>query len=310
MRIGVTGAAGFIGSHVCERLLGDGHLVVGVDAFTRFYARELKEANLGGLRRAPGFELDELNLLDTEALTAAFAGLEAVCHLAGRPGVRRGSPEIYEAGNVQTTESVLAAAADAGVRRVLLASSSSVYGRAEGRVAEDASPRPLSEYGLSKLRAERVAHRLAGNLGIELVVLRYFTVYGPRQRPDMAFARFVSAALEGESMPLLGDGRQVRDFTYVGDAADATALALERGEHGGVYNVAGGAPATLADAFELLGESLGRAPALESRSADGRDPRSTGADLSRARRDLGWEPVTALRDGLALQAAHAAAAVL
>jgi nucleoside-diphosphate-sugar epimerase len=310
MRIGVTGAAGFIGSHVCERLLAHGHRVVGVDAFTRFYARELKEANLAGLRRAPGFELHELNLLDTAALTAAFADLEAVCHLAGRPGVRRGSPEIYAAGNVQTTESVLAAAAEAGVRRVLLASSSSVYGRVEGRVAEDAPLRPLSEYGLSKLRAERVAARLAGSLGIELVVLRYFTVYGPRQRPDMAFARFVSTALAGESMPLLGDGRQVRDFTYVGDAAAATALALERGEHGAVYNVAGGAPATLAHAFGLLGESLGRAPALESHPADGRDPRSTGADLDRARRELGWEPATALRDGLALQAAHAAAAAL
>jgi UDP-glucuronate 4-epimerase len=310
MRIGVTGAAGFIGSHVCERLLAGGHPVLGLDAFTRFYARELKEANLAGLRRAPGFELGELNLLDSAALVDAFDGLDAVCHLAGRPGVRRGSPAIYEAGNVRTTESVLAAAAEAGVRRVLLASSSSVYGRVEGRVAEHAPLRPLSEYGLSKLRAEEVAGRLAGDLGIELVVLRYFTVYGPRQRPDMAFARFVSAALEGGSMPLLGDGAQVRDFTYVGDAAEATALALERGRHGGVYNVAGGAPATLAHAFELLGAEVGRMPAFESRPADGRDPRSTGADLGRARRELGWEPGTPLSHGLALQAEHAAAAAL
>ena len=310
MRIGVTGAAGFIGSHVSERLLAGGHSVLGLDAFTRFYARELKEANLAGLRRAPGFELGELNLLDTASLIDAFDGLEAVCHLAGRPGVRRGSPAIYEAGNVRTTESVLTAAAEAGVRRVLLASSSSVYGRVQGRVAEHAPLRPLSEYGLSKLRAEEVAGRLAGGLGIELVVLRYFTVYGPRQRPDMAFARFVSAALEGGSMPLLGDGAQVRDFTYVRDAAEATALALERGPHGGVYNVAGGAPATLAHAFELLGERLGRSPGFETRPADGRDPRSTGADLGRARRELGWEPGTSLSDGLELQAEHAAAAAI
>ena len=310
MRIGLTGAAGFIGSHVCERLLADGHRVLGLDAFTRFYARELKEANLAGLRRAPAFELCELNLLDPAPLAAAFDGLDAVCHLAGRPGVRRGSPEIYEAGNVQTTESVLAAAAEAGVRRVLLASSSSVYGRVEGRVAEDAPLRPLSQYGHSKLRAERLAGRLAGELGIELVVLRYFTVYGPRQRPDMAFARFVSAAVEGGSMPLLGDGSQVRDFTYVGDAAAATALAVGQGRDGGVYNVAGGAPATLAHAFELLGGELGRAPELESRPPDGRDPRSTGADLTRARRELGWSPATSLGDGLALQAAHAVAAVV
>ena len=137
MRIGVTGAAGFIGSHVCERLLAGGHEVLGVDAFTRFYARELKEANLAGLRRAPGFELAELNLLGAPALAGALAGLDAVCHLAGRPGVRRGSPAIYEAGNVRTTEAVLvAAAARPGVRRVLLASSSSVYGRVHGRVRE------------------------------------------------------------------------------------------------------------------------------------------------------------------------------
>ena len=310
MRIGITGAAGFIGSHVCERLLARGHEVIGIDSFTRFYERGLKEANVAGLRRAPGFELLELNVLDETGLAPALVGLDAVCHLAGRPGVRKGSPEVYAAGNVRTTEAVLAAADSAGVRRVLLASSSSVYGRTEGPVGEDAPLLPLSEYGRSKLSAERLARERAAALGIELVVLRYFTVYGPRQRPDMAFARFAAAALAGESMPLLGDGAQVRDFTYVGDAADATALALERGRDGATYNVAGGAPATLAEAFELLADELGRAPELERRPADGRDPRRTGADLSRARADLGWEPRTALRDGLARQAAHAAAAVV
>jgi nucleoside-diphosphate-sugar epimerase len=306
MRIGVTGAAGFIGSHVCERLLARGHVVVGIDAFTRFYSRELKEANLAGLRRAPDFELRERNLLDGVELD----GLDAVCHLAGRPGVRRGTPEVYAAGNVRTTAAVIEAAHAAGVRRVLLASSSSVYGRTEGRVAEDAPLRPLSEYGRSKLAAERLARERAAAHGVELVVLRYFTVYGPRQRPDMAFSRFVDAALAGAPMPLLGDGRQVRDFTYVGDAAEATALALERGGDGATYNVAGGAPATLAEAFGALAEELGRAPELERLPADGRDPRSTGADLTRTRAELGWEPRTGLRDGLALQAAHAAEAVV
>ena len=306
MRIGVTGAAGFIGSHVCERLLGRGHEVVGIDAFTRFYARERKEANVAALRRAPGFELRELNLLDDAGLAPAVTGLDAVCHLAGRPGVRQGSPEIYAAGNVRTTAAVLAAAERAGVRRILLASSSSVYGRAEGPVAEHAALRPLSEYGRSKLAAERLARERAAAFGIELVVLRYFTVYGPRQRPDMAFARFVEAALAGDPMPLLGDGSQVRDFTYVGDAADATALALERGRDGGIYNVAGGRPATLAEAFALLSEELGATPELDRRPADARDPRSTGADLTRARAELGWEPLTPLAKGLGQQAAHAA----
>ncbi|MBN1528536.1 MAG: NAD-dependent epimerase/dehydratase family protein [Thermoleophilaceae bacterium] len=309
MRIGVTGAAGFIGSHVCERLLARGHEVVGIDAFTRFYGRELKEANVAALRSAPGFELVELNVLDETGLAPALIGLDAVCHLAGRPGVRRGTTEVYAAGNVQTTAAVLGAAHSAGVRRVLLASSSSVYGRTDGRVPEHAPLRPLSEYGRSKRAAERLARVEAAALGIELVVLRYFTVYGPRQRPDMAFARFVDAALGGEPMRLLGDGRQVRDFTYVGDAAEATALALESGRDGATFNVAGGAPATLAEAFSLLAHELGRTPELERLPADGRDPRSTGADLTRARVELGWEPVTALPDGLALQAAHAAAAV-
>jgi nucleoside-diphosphate-sugar epimerase len=306
MRIGVTGAAGFIGSHVCERLLSGGHSVVGIDAFTRFYPRELKEANVSGLRRAPDFELREQNLLDGVELD----GFDAVCHLAGRPGVRRGTPEVYAAGNVRTTAAVVEAAKRAGVGRVVLASSSSVYGRTEGRVTEDAPLRPLSEYGRSKLAAERLARERAAALGVELVVLRYFTVYGPRQRPDMAFARFVDAALAGEPMPLLGDGRQVRDFTYAEDAAEATALAVERGTDGATYNVAGGAPATLAEAFAALAEELGIAPELERLPADGRDPRSTGADLTRIRAELGWEPGTGLRDGLARQAAHAATAVV
>ncbi len=310
MRIGVTGAAGFLGSHLCERLLADGHQVLGVDGFTRFYARELKEANVARLRLAPGFELAELNLLGAPALPVTLEGLDAVCHLAGRPGVRRGSPAIYEAGNVRTTEAVIAAAARAGVRRVVLASSSSVYGPAAGRVSEHAPLHPLSHYGRSKRRAERVARRLARRHGIELVVLRYFTVYGPRQRPDMAFARFAAAAADGRAMPLLGDGSQVRDFTYVGDAAEATALAVTRGVPGATYNVAGGRPATLEHAFAVLAEHLGCAPAMELLPADERDPRSTAADLSRARAELGWAPRTTLEAGLGRQAAGAAAAAL
>jgi UDP-glucuronate 4-epimerase len=305
MRIAVTGAAGFLGSHVCERLLAGGHEVLGVDGFTRFYARELKEANLSGLRRAPGFELAELNLLGAPGLPDALSGVDAVCHLAGRPGVRRGSPAVYEAGNVRTTEAVMAAAARGGVRRVLLASSSSVYGPAARRVGEDHALHPLSHYGRSKCRAERVARRLARRHGIELVTLRYFTVYGPRQRPDMAFARYVAAAEAGEPMPLLGDGRQVRDFTFVGDAAEATALAVSRGVHGAIYNVAGGRPATLEHAFSVLGEHLGRSAVLERRPADTRDPHSTAADLSRAEADLGWVPGTSLEVGLGRQVAEA-----
>ena len=310
MRIVVTGAAGFIGSHLSERLLAAGHEVHGLDSFTGFYPRALKEANLADAGAAPGFRLFESTASTPEGLGAAFAGAEAVCHLAGRPGVRGGAPHAFEEANVRTTEAVLRAAGAAGVRRVVLASSSSVYGTADAPVSEDAPLRPLSHYGRSKLRAERMAARMAGKLGLELVVLRYFTVYGPRQRPDMAFARFVTAALDGGQMPLLGDGTQTRDFTYVSDACDATLAALDRGRPGATYNVSGGNPATLAEAFACLGTSLGVTAQLTPAAPDSREPRSTAADLARARSELGWEPSVDLATGAELQAAHARIAAL
>ena len=319
MRVVVTGAAGFVGSHLCDELVARGHEVVGIDAFTPFYARALKERNVAALRGVRTFSLHERNLLDRiqgaaegrpglrPSLAGVLEGADAVCHLAGRPGVRGGAPVLFEAGNVRTTETVMHTAARAGVRRVLLASSSSVYGPAARPVREDAPLRPLSPYARSKLRAELVAGRLARRHGLELVTLRYFTVYGPRQRPDMAFARFVRAALEGGEMPLLGDGRQTRDFTYVGDAVEATAQALERARPGSVYNVAGGRPLALADALGLLGAALGCEPELAERPPDAREPRSTAADIGRARRELGWEPRTPLELGLRRQAEHTAA---
>jgi UDP-glucuronate 4-epimerase len=308
MRIVVTGAAGFLGSHLCDELVARGHEVAGIDAFTRFYARGLKEGNVAALRRAPSFALHERNLLDRPGLADLLRGAEAVCHLAGRPGVRGGARVLFEAGNVRTTEAVMHCAARAGVRRVLLASSSSVYGPACDPVREDAALRPLSPYAHSKRRAELLARRLARRHGLELVTLRYFTVYGPRQRPDMAFARFVDSALAGSDMPLLGDGRQRRDFTYVGDAAEATALALARGRDGATYNVSGGRPVELAEALRVLGAELGRAPRLAARPPDAREPRSTAADLGRARSELGWAPRTPLELGLRRQVEHAAAA--
>jgi UDP-glucuronate 4-epimerase len=244
MRVAVTGAAGFIGSHLGERLLATGRDVLGIDAFSPYYERAVKERNVAALRRARAFELDERDLLGP-GLEGRLRGCEAVVHLAGQPGVRAGSAALYRQGNVETTGAVVRAAAGAGVRRVVLASSSSVYAPSRTPAREDARLAPPSAYGRSKLRAERVAATLAERLGVELVVLRYFTVYGPRQRPDMAFSRFVAAALRGESAPLIGDGLQARDFTYVADAVDATAHALEAGRPGATYNVAGGRTATL-----------------------------------------------------------------
>jgi len=306
MRTVVTGAAGFIGSHLCERLLAEGHEVTGLDSFSRFYARPLKEANLAELRGAPDFRFVEANATP-EGLAPALLGADAVCHLAGRPGVRGGAPQLFERANVQTSEAVIRAAAAAGATRVVLASSSSVYGPADGPVDEEVPLRPLSHYGRSKLRAERVAARLATRLGIELVVLRYFTVYGPRQRPDMAFARFVACALDGGEMTLLGGGGQRRDFTYVDDACEATVRALRHGRAGRTYNVSGGGSASLSHALGLLGDALGATPSLAPGPADSREARSTAADLTRARADLGYEPAVTLVEGIARHAEHARA---
>lgn len=302
--IAVTGAAGFIGSHLSELLVTHGHPVLGLDSFEPFYGRALKEANLRPLTADPRFSLRCADVRDP-GLARRLAGVGAICHLAGRPGVRGGDPAAFEQANVEVTRAVMHAAGEAGVRRVVLASSSSVYAPATGPTREGAPLGPPSDYGRSKRRAEEVAGSLAAAAGIELVVLRFFTVYGPRQRPDMAFARYIDCALGGGRMPLFGDGGQVRDFTYVGDAVAAVHAAIHHGRAGAVYNVAGGAPVPLGEALSLLGRALGRPAALVAAPGDPREHRSTWADLRRSARELGWRPRVRLADGLARQAAHA-----
>jgi len=297
--VAVTGAAGFLGSHLCERLVADGHEVLGIDSFTRFYPRSLKERNVAALRGAPGFRL-----VEADAATVNLRGTDALVHLAGRPGVRSGTPALFERANVRLTEAL----ASSGVPRLVLASSSSVYEPAPGAVDEEAPLRPVSDYGRSKLAAERAAARIARERGAELVTLRYFTLYGPRQRPDMAFSRFAAAALGGPPAPLNGDGRQVRDFTYVGDAVDATVRALHGAPAGAVYNVGGGAPARLADALALIARAAGAPALLDARPADPREPRATAACIARARADLGWRPRVALAEGITRQVAWVGAA--
>jgi nucleoside-diphosphate-sugar epimerase len=302
MRVVVTGAAGFIGSHVCERLLDRGDLVLGIDALTASYDPERKRRNCAGLLARGNFDLRHRDVNDP-GLADVLAGADAVCHLAGAPGVRSTDTRMLEHGNVGATRSVVNAAVRAAVPRVVLASSSSVYAPARSPLGESARLAPLSPYGRSKLEAERVAGALAGGTDIELVVLRFFTVYGPRQRPDMAFARFIAAAGGTEPMPVYGDGRQRRDFTYVGDAADAVLLALERGRAGGVYNVSGARSVTLADAFERLASSLGAAPPLAHAPSDRREHRHTAADLTLSARDLGYAPRVSLEQGIDAQVA-------
>ena len=292
MRYLVTGAAGFIGSHLAEALAARGDEVVGIDSFTDYYDPALKEENARGL---------EVRRVDLAAETLDLAGVEGVFHLAGQPGVRSFGDvfELYVTRNVLASQRVFDAAAGAGVR-VVFASSSSVYGDAERYpTPEDAVPEPISPYGITKLAGEHLASAYAKGFGLDVVTLRYFTVYGPRQRPDMAFARIVRALEEGTPFELYGDGSQSRGFTYVGDAVAATIAAMERGR--GLYNVGGGAEATMLEAIRAAEEASGRTLDVRAVPAATGDVRRTAADVSRIRADLGWEPRVGLAEGLRSQ---------
>ncbi len=290
MRYLVTGAAGFIGSHLVERLLADGHEVVALDCFTDYYDVALKEEN------AAGFEVVRLDLAAGEL---DFAGFDCVFHLAGQPGVRSfGSVfESYLRRNVLATQRVFEAAVAANVR-VVYASTSSVYGDAERYpTREDTLPRPNSPYGITKLACEHLAEAYRRGFGLEAVGLRYFTVYGPRQRPDMAFARVVAALARGGSFEVYGDGSQSRSFTFVADVVEATILAASA-EPGSLYNVGGGEEATLKEALALLERIAGRPLNVTYGPPASGDMKRTSADTTRIQHDLGWRASTRLEDGL------------
>ena len=289
----VTGVAGFLGSHLAELLLERGHVVTGVDCFTPYYSRRLKEANLSGLRRHPRFQFHELDLVRHD-LGSLVEGRAWIFHQAAQPGVRAS----WEAGfaayvetNLLATHRLLEAARRAEVTAFVFASSSSVYGNVpEGLVAEDAPLRPLSPYGVSKLASEELVQVYHREFSLRTVCLRYFTVCGPRQRPDMAFHRMLRALYRDEEFPQNGDGRQERDFTYVSDAVEANLLAAERGRPGSVYNIGGGAPHSLRSAIRLLEEFTGKKLKIrELMRAEG-DPLRTAARLTRAEHDLGYSP--------------------
>jgi nucleoside-diphosphate-sugar epimerase len=298
----VTGCAGFLGSHLCEALLASGHAVTGVDCFTGFYARELKERNVARVRGASGFRLVEADIAEAP-LAPLLDDVDVVFHLAAQAGVRTSFGDgfgDYLHHNVQGTQRLLEEVAGGNLLAFVYASSSSVYGdQRVYPVAEDAPLRPLSPYGATKVITEQLAGAFWRSHGVPVVGLRYFTVYGPRQRPDMAFSRFLSRAIERRPLQVVGDGRQVREFTYVDDVVAATVAAADRGREGGVYNVGGGQPVSVLDAVALLEELLDRPLSLEYLEGSPGDPRRTEADISRAKRDLGYEPATPLADGLA-----------
>jgi UDP-glucuronate 4-epimerase len=298
----VTGCAGFIGSHLTESLLGDGHDVLGVDCFNDNYARSQKLANLRTALEFESFHFARSDLAEADA-ARLLDGCDTVFHLAAEPGVRSSWGarfDVYLRNNVAATQRLLEAALRVGGLRFVYASSSSVYGEAERLpTPEDAAPQPLSPYGVTKLGAEQLCLLYHANHGLETVALRYFSVYGPRQRPDMAFNRFCRAALADDPITIYGDGRQTRDFTYVDDVVAATrAAASVDAAPGGVYNVGGGSRVSLRHALEVLGTISGTSLDIRCEPREHGDVADTGADIARARRDLGFRPRTSLAAGL------------
>jgi nucleoside-diphosphate-sugar epimerase len=294
MKYVVTGAAGFIGSHLAEGLLTLGHDIVAVDCFTDYYDPALKDEN------ARGLDVQRIDLAEEDL---DLGGIDGVFHLAGQPGVRSFGAvfDEYVRHNLIASRRVFETAARAGVR-VVFSSSSSVYGDAETYpTPESAEPRPISPYGITKHGCEELARAYARAFVLDVVVLRYFTFYGPRQRPDMAFARMVDALARGVPFELYGDGLQSRAFTFVADGVDATIVAMERAPSEAVYNVGGGAEATMRDAIATLEDVAARPLEVLQRPAAKGDVRRTAPDTSRIERDLGWRATTALADGLSAQ---------
>jgi UDP-glucuronate 4-epimerase len=302
MRYVVTGAAGFIGSHLAEALLADGHDVYAVDCFTDYYDPAEKEENARDLN---------VNRLDLADEPLELNGIDGVFHLAGQPGARSFGEAfpLYVRRNVLATQKVFEACAGAGVR-VVFASSSSIYGDAESfPTREDAIPKPLSPYGITKLACEHLAYAYARSFGLDCVALRYFTVYGPRQRPDMFFRRVCERLADGGIFEIYGSGEQSRSFTYVGDVVEATRAAMERAPARATYNVGGGEEATMLEAIAVLESVSGRALQTRRRETAKGDMARTKADITRIGAELAWQPRTSLRNGLAAMWSWTAARV-
>ena len=301
----VTGVGGFIGSHLAERLLDAGHSVIGIDAFTDYYPPQLKRANLQRMSNWPTFHLVAEDLLQCD-LTNLLSGVDYVFHHAAQPGVRKSwgtTFETYVRHNILATQRLLETVAAMPVKRFVYASSSSVYGDAESfPTSEDSVPRPVSPYGVTKLAGEHLCQLYWRSHGIPTVALRYFTVYGPRQRPDMAFSAFIHALASDNPIVVCGDGRQTRDFTYIDDIVDANLLAVDKEDAvGEIFNIGGGARVSLLESIHTLEGLMERTAQMHFQESQIGDARDTSADIGRARRVLGYHPKVHLQDGLEQQ---------
>ena len=310
-RVLVTGCAGFIGSHLSEALLSRGYSVVCIDCLTPYYSKKIKQHNLSSLLRNPKFKFINLDLstISIDEIIQLIKNVDAIIHEAAQPGVRKSwgvKFETYVRHNILATQKLLEASVKAdSVKKFVYASSSSVYGNVRGiPISEDIHLSPYSPYGVTKLAAENLCRAYFENYGLPVVMLRYFTVYGPRQRPDMAFHIFIKAMLKGEPIQIYGDGSQMRDFTYVGDVVKATILAMEIDNEeiiGEAINIGSNKPVKLLDTIKIISNIIGIEPKLVFNEPKKGDVRITYADITKARRHLGWKPETSLENGLEMQ---------
>lgn len=301
MRCLVTGAAGFIGSHLCQRLLDKGYPILGIDSFSDFYPRAVKEANLQPLIKNKDFEFiaDDLNRLELKKI---LASVDHVFHLAAQAGVRASWGEsfsVYTKDNIEATQKLLEASKQSQIQKFIFASSSSVYGTCpELPMAETSPVHPFSPYGVTKLAAEQLCFLYWKNHGVPTLSLRFFTVYGPRQRPDMAFHRFFKAIIEDKPLPIFGDGQQTRDFTYIDDVIQAVISSLEKGKIGETYNIGGGNRRSLVDIPPLLEEICQTKVKISWDDHQKGDVPHTYAKIDKAKKDLEFCPTVDLRHGL------------
>ncbi|MBS9375449.1 NAD-dependent epimerase/dehydratase family protein [Rhodococcus sp. B50] len=303
MKAIVTGAAGFIGHTLVKRLLGEGYDVVGVDCFTDYYNTDIKRRNIDAIPDKNNFTLVEADLRTVD-LRSLLSDAEVIFHQAGQPGVRKswGNDFLhYTEMNINATQRLLEAAREVKkLKRLVYASSSSVYGDAEAYPTKETDlPRPVSPYGVSKLAAENLCSLYAKNFGIPVTSLRYFTVYGPGQRPDMAFTRFLRSAIDRSTISIFGDGTQIRDFTYVDDIVNANLMCSQAAEDpGSIYNVAGGSSASVNDVLKVI-EEISKSPLnVEYVTSVVGDVKRTGGDIKSISSSVGWEPKVDLRSGL------------
>jgi UDP-glucose 4-epimerase len=304
MRAVVTGAAGFIGSHLTDALLAEGHEVIGVDSFDDYYSRAIKERNLESAILDQSFRFHELDI-SRHDVSDVLDEADVVFHLASRSGVRASPGEVFDnqvRNNVVATQRLLESLTRHRLTRIVYASSWSVYGDAERLPTKESSvPLPLTSYGVTKLAAEHLVQLYSRSLGLPAVSLRYFTVYGPRQRPDMAIARFMQSMAVGEEIEIFGDGEQTREFTFVSDAVEATIRAATADVSGMVLNVGGGSRASINTVLTILEEMTKIGARRRYLPAIPEDRRNTGASINLARSSLAWEPRMSLRDGLTKQ---------